>query len=624
VFVSLHLADGYLGACSAEMFTPDIGEMADAAWRILAGQVPHQDFHAPYGPLVYAWYGAWFHVLGANWFAIQMSHVASVAACLVLAAGVVPFAFRSRWTGHLWLVTVWFMSFAWYGLRVWVPLAGFCVVLGARRRGDVMAGCAVCGVGILVSPETGLAACLGAFVLTVLRCADRRHRLASLAALGAPVAFAVLIAPRMVLGYFRNSAGLAGVATYYSGLPFPAPGQGEAWFYWAPYFFSGLALAWFGFRILRTAAGAMRNEAAGNFALALVAAAYLRSGLGRSDLGHVFFGCAPVLMLGFRLLERAPNALAWTAGPLLLAPFLYHEIPMWSGFVEDISRPRDVDHVPIPGQAVRSSPGEADRHALVEAGIARLAPPGAPILFLPHSFRALLHGRRPAIPFLLPLYVVMAPDFPALAIKEMEDQQVPLVVMEGEFCVPGGGGYLPTSHPGPFSGNLNSETPADEVIFREFGEYLRTRYELRYRVGTVEFYTRRATPVRPPREIVVRRMAVAAEDEASLARGRAVTLAFPPVDCNEVRIALECGYWPGLAGFAKTRLRLSYEGRDGGTVTGVLPVPPARLGRDLRFTVPGGRIRSLTLCLSRWGALEPFPVRVRLSGISFVRVSPVR
>jgi hypothetical protein len=93
-----------------------------------------------------------------------------------------------------------------------------------------------------------------------------------------------------------------------------------------------------------------------------------------------------------------------------------------------------------------------------------------------------------------------------------------------------------------------------------------------------------------------------------------------PVVSDEAELDIECRYRPGLASLAKTRLMVEFEAAGGRRTSGQLAVPPARLGKALRF-VTGGEIVRITMRLEAAGALEPFPVGVKVRSLVLVRIA---
>jgi len=605
-------------ASNAAGLSGELGQVADASWRIFAGQLPGVDFKGLYGPLTYWWNALWFWLFGADWRALSLGQlVAEGFVTLGLAALSALVALRQDWSRVLFLLAIGLVC-QYIGPRIWLPFAGFCLVLGAGTSARVIAGCAMCGVSLLVSPETGLASCAGSALLLLVG-KGRRGRVPALASLAVPSLLALLLAPAMVREYVRNTAGLAGVTAYYGGLGFPPFTKSTAFICYSPFVFTGFMLLR-SLVLLFDTNRDRRETAAGDFALALVSAGFLRSALGRSDYGHLCFGMVPGVLLFLRACERLPRAAGAALAVACLVPFARMTwVDAWSTSWDFLRAHNRADWAELPGQRVRMPPGVIARFGVMRAGVDSYSRPGDPVLFLPLPFYAGLFGRHPAIPFLLPEHMVIAPDYSALAISMMEERRVPLVVLDRPACLPDGGQCLRTTRPGAFSGNINWETPADEVIFREFREYLRSRYRLARAARGLEFYVRREVPLPPPRDTVVARAALPPSGEQTLARGDAVEITVPALRCDEVRVDIACRYLPGLKSFAKTMLWVSWEDSRGLRTEGALRIPPARLGKDLRFTTGGAALRKLSLRVVPAGALEPFPRSVRLRGVSLVR-----
>lgn len=627
LLLALAAARAALGWLSARSFIAprfgDVGQWADVGDRLLRGQVPFRDFGTLYGPLLLGWVGVGYKLAGANWFAALFQlEVVSPVLCLLLAYAIAARALKEPAWRCLFLVAVAALGldhFYWSpALRVWLPLSGLVLAARAAAEGrdlSLAGACLLCGACPWVSFETGCAAVLGAAILLVarLRTPGRRARTlaAPAAALLAPSVLMIAAFPRMSAAYGRTLSALAGLTNWYGGAPFPLPGPDlETYGFYAPLFCVAVAGALALRALLRGRDRAERVESVADLSLAAFAAACLRSLLGRSDYSHLIFCLPAVVLLWLRLCARRRRP-ALGAAALGLIPFVL--LAARHGDPLPPRRPAGLELAAWPEEGLRSSRRFVERSRLIVAEIQKRVPPDQSLLSLPLPLYAHLSRRASALPANVPEQIAFGRGEPAAVVAALEALRVPLVVVDPalRLRLPDLDPLLAAASSDPLDGRLTWSTAADEAITRELREYLHSRYALERTIAGAAFYVRRSRPLPPRPEAALRRVA----GPRALELGRGYKLPVPRVLGRELRFDVRCVYAPGLSSLAKTYALVGYEEESGVTRTAVLPVPPARLRRDLRLPLPPVRLKNVYIEVLSPGAFNPAPRAVELDSL---------
>ncbi|MBI3552679.1 MAG: hypothetical protein HY077_09170 [Elusimicrobia bacterium] len=610
----------------------DVGQWVDAGDRMLAGQVPYRDFFGLYGPLLYAWSALCYRLAGANWFAALLTlEVVSPVLCLLLIHYTAARAFKDISFQCLFIVAA-----AWIGLdhffwspalRVWVPLAALLFAQQALLRPAPVARLAAAGLLLgaapLISPETGIAALAAGAVLAACRCrlpGPRGREVAVFCAASlAPAVLLGALEPGVVGGYARMVTGLARIQNWSGGMYFPSlsPLSTESAVFYGPPVFVIAAFFALVPRSAGRAGGSSFAEDAGDLSLAAFSCVLVRTMLGCTDYSHLLFALPPATLLWLRLfarLPRLPKAAAAALAGLGLAPFIVKSTV--AGYTLPLcARQRygllGASLAPWPGEGIATSAEIVSRAQAAASEIKELSPAGEDVLSLPLPFYAHAGGRLSALPFPYPDTLLGLDDGPARSIARLESRKVALLLMDPALLpAPSAREFAD-----PLSGRLSWVSAADEAVTRELRAYLRSRFELKTRINGMAFYGRRARPLPPPRERVVYRC----PSKGALDPERESVFAVPGVRCAELRIKARCSYPPLLSMLAKTVLTVVVRFDAGAPdVVEILPIPPERLGRDIRISFAPARVRSISVRAAGPGGLNPPPRALAVDSIDLV------
>ncbi|MFA6316510.1 MAG: hypothetical protein WC943_03755 [Elusimicrobiota bacterium] len=630
----------WLGLVSAAAPTAwnfgDVDQWMDVGDRVLAGQVPFRDFTSLYGPLLYYWMTLWYKVCGADWHAAFLQlEVISPLFSWALAYLTAARLLRGPLFQTLFLACVGLFGldrFFWTpGERLWLGLAALAWAwraLEQNRAKSFGLACFVSGLCLLVSFEAGCAAIVACAVLAVasfrLKSANPwGFALAWLACFTA-IALLGLITPSIAKGYLQAVRGMAGITNWYGGLPFPAFGLSvKPLAFWLPLFcVAGIG----GWSLLGCATRKTDANAFIGLGLAVFCAFTLRGLLGRSDYHHLSFALAPVLLLWVRSCEsvweasqaspRRSRVLVLCCALLLPYAVLSIREPggALAGYWQALTRaPRDLVFWPEEGLS-----GEAafvDRMKAVTAAVKERLGPGEKMLSLPSALYHHLARSPSAMPFNHTDHLLLLPDGPQRAIAALESNKVSVVVVDPAFLLP-----YPRDHligyvrPDPLEGRLTWAAQPDEAITRELREYLLTHFQKVQEVQGAVIYSRKPAPKAPWKEHVVEHYALA----MPLSDDQDQVFSVPSIRCDEVRIRLSAAYPLGTASLAKTFARISIRFKSGDVLEGYLPVPPARVGKDIRVPVPSVPISELAVRVAALGSFNPAPKKAVLESIDFI------
>jgi hypothetical protein len=602
----------------------------DAGDRIIAGAWPFRDWTGIYGPLLYAWGAGWYRWLGADWHAALLQlEVVSPVACLCLAALVAAWTLPSTGWRLLFLVAVAALGLdACYwapALRVWFPLAMLGWAIAALRHGRrIRSGiaCALVGLTPFVSPETGLAAVAACAVVILLgrpeddpSATPRRTALFGL--LAAPAIVALVIFPGIVIPYVRDTVALSRAANWIWGVPFPGPAY--PWrrvLFLAPFALAAASLLLAGLGFLRRRE---RANPGGDLALALFASLVLRSMLGRTDIPHLLFALPPVLVLWFRLASRVsilPGLLAGILAVGCVIPYL--GLSLVEGQAGRALRPFIPGSGPAPAviERVLMDGDFAARLERILAAARPLAPAGRPVLSLPGPLYAHLLRRPNALPLAVP--ELLGASAASRALAALEASPPSMVIVDEAQALPWDETFLRSP------ARLTWSTPADEAIARELRSWLARRYRVAATVEGARLLVPRATPAHPPAERIVAVLAPTSAELDRLPRGDLASIPVPGVACDEIRLTVLCRYPHGLAGLAKSYVRVRAHARDGRILVGVLPVPPAGLNMELRIPVLPVPLVRIDLEVGSPGTFNPAPLSVAVPAIRLVGYTGAR
>ncbi len=610
----------------------DVGQWVDSGDRILSGQLPYRDFMALYGPLLYFFTTLFYKLAGANWFAATLQlEVISPLICLFLIYYIAQRSFDRLRFKLLFIASAGIMGldrFFWTSaLRVWLPLTGLVLAAEAFKRGQAKlfsCACALCGLCLFVSFETGCAAILACGLLAVYgwfsKYRDRKFCLGYLWFL-APVCLMLLIMPRVCLEYFATMKGLAAITNWYGGLLFPpfAPVSWSSIMFYSPFLAigivgTGLALKLTNFRKTQNQA-----EVIAELALWLFSALLLRTLLGRSDYFHCLFILPPLFLVWIRFCQSLPSRHG--ISPVWLAVLWL--FPFWVAGFYDLDRyfiQRNEllirNLAPWTEEGVTESVEFIGKVRQITALIHERVRPDEKIISLPISIYAHWSRRGSALGMNQPEQILALPDGPKRAIAELERHKPPVAVIDQSMIIHFLPAYLTNDRsPDPLQRRLTWATPADEAITRELRAYLMSNYKIEGWLDGVLILTRKPAPEAPWEEVVIEHY----EQPFILRTGEDYILKVPLLKCDELRLMLKCSYPLGLGSLAKTyaNITIIYDSTD--TITaGALPVPPAQLNRDLRILTQPYPIKEIIVNVLSPGAFNPSPKSIILSEITFV------
>lgn len=611
--VLFRIATGWLlSTRPSDLNVGDPGQWIDAGDRILRGEWPYRDWTGIYGPLLYAWGAFWYGLLGADWrAALQMLEIVSPVACLLLAAATAKLMLPTeRWqAGFLLAVAVLGLdAFYWSpGIRIWLPVAALAWAANPPTGRWSWLPFAVCGLTPILSPDTGLP-CIIASLLLFISSGLRTAR----------VKFVTLLMPTCLLWFawpfptvqwMMRTVDLASLASWIWGTPFPGDQfPFRRLTFLLPLIFAmlvSLRMLW----TYRRATSAGRIHLLPDLALWLLAAACLRSLLGRTDTAHLLFILPPLLLLAFRSAVRWPVPGAAAAAVAFTLPFL------WLSVLEGPAR-RALDAWRHPAAEVGAVSGERislparfARHlARVTAAANPLLAPGEPVLSLPVPLYAHLLRRAQHLSHAVP-------ELLHVGWMTTEREWIPprVVIVDPELALPWDSYFL-----APPGGPLTWSTPADEPITRDLREHLRRWYVVKKDVEGARILLRRAAPLPARRERIVRSLEPAPGDPDAVMRGETISLSAHGAVCEEVRTMVRFTYPPGLAGLAKSYTRVTAVTRAGRMIEMVQPLPPAHLGIELRWPVPRVPLDRVMLEAGNPGTFNPDPVSASVAPVRLI------
>lgn len=610
--------------------------------EIRRGRIPYVDFNGLYGPLLLYVFAAGYRALGADWSAaLWMLEVVSPLLCLVLAWFVAHRSLEDDGDRLIFLAAVGLTGldhFFWTsGLRVWLPLAALVSVQGAltsRRPRALAASAFVCGLCPLVSLET--AAALGPALLLLLltrlpvRGWGGRAWAPAAVALAAPSLVAAVLAPRMCLAYVRTGSEMAALVNWCFGLPFPPySGALEVFCWFAPFVATTAAIVAALVGLLRLRERGARGRDYDDIALAVFAAASLRTVLGRSDYGHLMFSLPAALLVWQRLCTRLKPRFgrgALVAAALGVAPYAALSARNADGDLRRLGRLAAWEMRGAPGNIAWPEEGLSAPRGLVErsrrivAAVRLLAPANMDVLSLPLPLYAHLARRGSSLAAGSPELVFFGRGGPAAAADEMAARRAPVLVIDHalELSMPSLDALNAGAAAGPLDGRLTWATLADEAVSRELRASLRANYAPVEMVDGAEIYARRERPLPPPWTPAP----LDVPAPRALVLGRLYRFTLPPLPGRELRFDVRCTYPWGFKTLAKTYALVGYTERSGAAHAALLPVPPSALGRDLRIPLPANPPTSAVIEIVAPGAFNPAPEAAELRSVRLVPREP--
>jgi hypothetical protein len=623
ILAALRVCIGWRAAGNPLLLSPgDVGQWLDSGDRILRGQLPFRDFIGMFGPLLYLGSGWVYGLLGANWHsALLQFELLSPLASLALAYASVRLALHRDSSRILALAAAFALGMDhWRGgfmFRIWAPLVLVLAGGKALRDGDRRAfalACAGAGLWLLVSIETAAAALAALAALAAAGAAAEPRRrwswAAAFGAAGAAPALSLLLWPGTGT-YFSVARGLAKYQNYIGGQVLPELSSlgFVAALALAPFAVAAAGLGLSAARWNRSKQRPARLEAAALGALALFAALSLRSLLGRFDPYHLMFAFPPTLLLLLKLLERLPERRAAAVALLALAPYAAASVRAGElQYVTEVLTESTLELADWPEEGVRARPYIAARMRKIAQAVEQAVPPGKPVLSLPLGIYAHLARRPSASPFLYMDY---------LPADEQGVRRLLAASAGADFAVIDPRLSYPAAELERARGQSRRLTwfsEGDEAIARPLRSYLDSHFEAAGQIADASLLRRRPAPVPEPQEDVVASL----PGPSQVRPEQEYSFELPAKPFDELRVTVRCRYRWGLSSLAKTKLELSYMDSAGAEHRGILSVPPAELGLELRVPVERSPLRGLKLRVQSPGAFNPAPSDVELEPIRLV------